>query len=795
MADVAANTSTTANFAVGANSMQYSGRFETAGDVDWIRLSLAAGTVYRFYGSAQTDANPDAGDILMYLRRPDGTHILSDGEDGVGLNAYFEYVPMTSGTYYLAVAEYEEVPGTYDVTVLSFSGAQSAASPDQFLTSGGDSAVSSGSDAVRIAGQGNDYQNNFFRILGEQGNDSLWGDDRVNVISGGLGDDVVFGRGGSDEIWGGPGNDLLNGDGGNDQIYADAGDDEVNGGEGDDYLAGHLGEDTLRGGNGYDLLTGGADDDRLDGGALDDQLYGDDGDDFLIPGTGNDDVEGGPGVDLIYYGDNPGAMYVDLAQGVATDTTGKIDELTGIEAVWGSSFADTIRGNAAANRLLGQNGDDLLEGRGGADELIGGGGVDMASYQQSQAGVTVDLRAGTSAGGDAQGDVLNSIENLQGSGFGDTLSGDGGANLLNGADGNDVLRGRGGADRLEGGAGVDIVSYTDSAAGVQVDLRSGRGVGGDAAGDVLISIETVHGSALADNLAGGAGVDTLRGFDGNDVLRGRGGADRLDGGNGLDIASYTDSAAAVQVDLRTGQGAGGDAAGDRLISIETLHGSGHADGLAGGVGADTLRGFDGDDVLRGRGGADLMEGGDGIDTVTYTDSAQGVDVDLTTGIGIGGDAAGDRLTSIETLHGSNLADRLIGAAGAETLRGFGGDDRLSGGGGADLLEGGGGADVFVYTSITDSAGAAGRDTIGDFNRAEGDRIDLTRIDADPDVAGVQAFRFLGNQAFDGAAGALTVQVLTASTSLVLIDVDGDLVRDMEIVVRGIGAGAAGDFVL
>ncbi|MAD39598.1 MAG: hypothetical protein CMO30_02530 [Tistrella sp.] len=470
MADVAANTSTTANFAVGANSMQYSGRFETAGDVDWIRLSLAAGTVYRFYGSAQTDANPDAGDILMYLRRPDGTHILSDGEDGVGLNAYFEYVPATSGTYYLAVAEYEEVPGTYDVTVLSFSGAQSAASPDQFLTSGGDSAVSSGSDAVRIAGQGNDYQNNFFRILGEQGNDSLWGDDRVNVISGGLGDDVVFGRGGSDEIWGGPGNDLLNGDGGNDQIYADAGDDEVNGGEGDDYLAGHLGEDTLRGGNGYDLLTGGADDDRLDGGALDDQLYGDDGDDFLIPGTGNDDVEGGPGVDLIYYGDNPGAMYVDLAQGVATDTTGKIDELTGIEAVWGSSFADTIRGNAAANRLLGQNGDDLLEG-------------------------------------------------------------------------------------------------------------------------------------------------------------------------------------------------------------------------------------------------------------------------------------------------------------------------------------GGGADVFVYTSITDSAGAAGRDTIGDFNRAEGDRIDLTRIDADPDVAGVQAFRFLGNQAFDGAAGALTVQVLTASTSLVLIDVDGDLVRDMEIVVRGIGAGAAGDFVL
>ncbi|MGV0757876.1 calcium-binding protein [Tistrella mobilis] len=734
MADVAANTSTTANFAVGANSMQYSGRFETAGDVDWIRLSLTAGTVYRFYGSAQTDANPDAGDILMYLRRPDGTHILSDGEDGVGLNAYFEYVPMTSGTYYLAVAEYEEVPGTYDVTVLSFSGAQSAASPDQFLTSGGDSAVSSGSDAVRIAGQGNDYQNNFFRILGEQGNDSLWGDDRVNVISGGLGDDVVFGRGGSDEIWGGAGDDLLNGDGGNDQIYADAGDDEVNGGEGNDYLAGHLGEDTLRGGNGYDLLTGGADDDRLDGGALDDQLYGDDGDDFLIPGAGSDDVEGGPGVDLIYYGDNSGPVHVNLVQGVTTDTNGKIDQLTGIEAVWGSPFADRIRGDAAINRLLGQNGNDVLEGFGGGDELVG-------------------------------------------------------------AAGDDVLRGGGGADRLDGGAGVDAVSYTDSAAAVQVDLNLGTGAGGDAAGDLLTSIEIVHGTTLADKLSGTSGGETLRGFGGDDVLRGRGGADLLEGGSGVDAVSYTDSVSAVQVDLQSGLGAGGDAAGDVLTSIEIVHGSNFADKLSGGAEAEILRGFNGDDVLRGRGGADLLEGGNGVDVATYTDSAGGVEIDLSTGTGAGGDAAGDRLISIETVHGSNFVDVLIGSDRAETLRGFGGNDRLSGGRGADLLEGGGGADTFLYSSATESSGAGGHDIIGDFNRLQGDRIDLSQIDADPGQIGLQAFRFLGNQAFDGAAGALTVEVQDASTSLVLIDINGDLVAEMAILVRGMGSGLAEDFAL
>ena len=51
------------------------------------------------------------------------------------------------------------------------------------------------------------------------------------------------------------------------------------------------------------------------------------------------------------------------------------------------------------------------------------------------------------------------------------------------------LRGRGGADLLEGGAGRDTASYTDSAAGVVVDLRSGNGSGGDA--EVVLSDETI----------------------------------------------------------------------------------------------------------------------------------------------------------------------------------------------------------------------------------------------------------------------------------------------------------------
>ena len=66
-------------------------------------------------------------------------------------------------------------------------------------------------------------------------------------------------------------------------------------------------------------------------------------------------------------------------------------------------------------------------------------------------------------------------------------------------------------------------------------------------------------------MAGGAGADTLIGG---------GGADVLIGGGGTDLADYSTSAAAVYVDLNlnTSQ-VGGDAAGDRLFTIENVTGA------------------------------------------------------------------------------------------------------------------------------------------------------------------------------------------------------------------------------
>jgi len=68
-------------------------------------------------------------------------------------------------------------------------------------------------------------------------------------------------------------------------------------------------------------------------------------------------------------------------------------------------------------------------------------------------------------------------------------------------------------------------------------------------------------------------------------------------------------------------------------------------------------------------------------------SAAGVRVNLATGVGTGGSAAGDTFIEIENLAGSIYADRLTGDAGANRLSGGAGDDVLAGGAGADLLQG------------------------------------------------------------------------------------------------------------
>jgi Ca2+-binding RTX toxin-like protein len=165
-----------------------------------------------------------------------------------------------------------------------------------------------------------------------------------------------------------------------------------------------------------------------------------------------------------------------------------------------------------------------------------------------------------------------------------------------------------------------------------------------------------------------------------------------------------------------------------------------------------------------------------------------------TGIGSGGDAQGDTLSGIENISGSQGSDSLIGNAGVNTLQGWNGNDVLTGGDGKDTLAGGAGADRFVYSTIAQSPVGANADRITDFSHAQGDRIDLSVIDANTAAAGNQAFSFIGSGLYTGVAGQLRYSQVAGVTTIAG-DVNGDGASDFHIQLTGAIALVAADFVL
>jgi Tol biopolymer transport system component len=232
--------------------------------------------------------------------------------------------------------------------------------------------------------------------------------------------------------------------------------------------------------------------------------------------------------------------------------------------------------------------------------------------------------------------------------------------------------------------------------------------------------------------------------------------------------------------------------------------------LRGGRGDDVIRGLDGEDRLIGGLGNDTLDGGEGVDQADYQDLRQNAVINLSTGVAVIG-AQRDQLIDIEDATGGRGADRLIGSngdnflfgaggsdtleggSGDDTLNGFNGSDRLVGGFGRDLLTGGTGADRFVV----DKLGLENTDVIIDFNRAAGDAIDVSLLDANATVGGNQAFRYIGAAAFTGVAGQLRWETNGGEDPdlIVEMDTDGDGFADAAIMVLGTGSLFSGDFIL
>nr|WP_246498791.1 calcium-binding protein [Microvirga soli] len=506
--------------------------------------------------------------------------------------------------------------------------------------------------------------------------------------------------------------------------------ENANGGAGDDRIQGNSAHNNLTGNDGSDSLNGGTGSDTLDGGSGNDDLQG---------GAGGDHLSGGAGYDFASYYHASGAVVANLTNAGANTGEAAGDTYSGIEALGGSRFNDTLTGDGDGNNLYGHDGNDRLVGLAGRDYMVGGAG-------------------------------------------------------------DDVLEGGAEGDWLIGGDGYDAVAYTTA---VTVNLSDASQNTGEAAGDTYESIEGLYGSNFADRLTGNAvdntiyggwGEDMLAGLagndrlyagDSNDNLVGGAGADVLDGGNGFDYAEYHTATTGVVVDLLSAWRNTGDAAGDSYVSIEGIGGSAYNDELVGNHLGNELYGHGGWDSLEGRGGADWMYGGAGYDFATYYAATAGVKANLSNSSGNTGDAAGDMYFDIEGLGGSSYNDvltgnggynelfghwgndELFGLADGDYLSGGEGHDLLVGGAGSDWLTGGNGSDLFRFDTALSSANV---DIVNDFT-VGADRLQLSRyvFTAFQNVGEVSASQFTIGAAASTSAHRL---IYNNATGAVSYDADG-----------------------
>jgi Ca2+-binding RTX toxin-like protein len=566
------------------------------------------------------------------------------------------------------------------------------------------------------------------------------------AVDGSRFDDIITGDSGRNDIYGNNGNDVIDGGAGYDYINPGNGDDTWVY-DPDDYVYEYFedygggpyagGIDTIDASSASNSVFIAMSDyyfrgfENLIGSSFDDQLTGSSWDNVIEGGAGADLIDGGGFSqmgDTASYASSDAAVTVDLSTGTGSGGDAEGDVLSNIQFLLGSQFDDVLTGNSATN---------ILEGGAGADQLDGGvpdpsgGTLDFASYAGSAEGVTVNLADPSLNTGDAAGDSYTNINGLIGSSFDDILIGDDqdnylvdgmiiyssyyfGPNLLFGM-GDDWIDGGAGVDQISTGAGNDTVVY-DAQDGMVVD-EGGQGL----FGGVVNTFDTVDASSSAtgvtidlntnyigfDRIIGSEFADTLTGNGDDNVFVGGAGADSLDGGPaGSDTASYAGSAA-VAVDLGLGTATGGYAEGDTFTSIENLIGSANA---------DSLTGDSNNNVLEGGAGADQLTGGDGVDTASYIGSDAAVAVDLAAETATGGDAAGDTLSSIENLVGSDFGDTLTGDAA---------NNRIEGAGGADVMDGGLSPDTFAYKSLSESVEGQ-MDTISGFEWGlGGDVIDCS----------------------------------------------------------------------
>lgn len=661
------------------------------------------------------------------------------------------------------------------------------------------------------------------------------------TVTGGSGNDYLSGFGGSDTLSGGAGDDVLNSaqgvasiDGGVGTDYWEADVSGILAGLVVDAAASQSTSQGTAGGHAIRNIEGM----RVSSGAGNDNLntQGFSTNDAIYTSAGNDTVSAGLGFDTIDGGADTDTLVIDYSS--MTTAVSRVydagwwiytDKLNTAAVRWYGFETFNITGGAGSDQLYGGANNDVLTGNAGNDVLFGGSGKDTISggegndrwvgdYSGATAALTLTLSA--SGGGTIRANgvvsptistVLTGIENvtLNTGASNDVINtlavrGD---NVINLGEGNDTLKLGGGRHVVDGqghgGIGDTLVlNFSSSTTSIRHIYDAGWYKFSDTAGlnsarYTGFEIFDVYGGSGNDRLWTWSGDDRLAGGGGNDVLTGNGGNDVLTGGPGDDIFVYASSGNGF--DTITDAGAGD------TIRINGRDFTGVAVTEGNGTGITTNQVQISVDTVNNE--TTLYVGSDGTPGADVTILLQGTyntgaftlsthDIKVTAGSTNPGTPGNDVLSGTsgnDELSGGEGADTLMGKAGNDILDGGTGNDTLTGGAGVDLLTGGDGADTFVYASIWEStSGTLYHDRITDFTSGS-DLINLSAIDANPVLAGNQAFSFIGSDPFGGNAGELRFD---ATTGLVLADVNGDGITDLEIYLPNVhGTLLATDFVL
>ncbi|RIL12495.1 hypothetical protein DCC79_01240 [bacterium] len=549
------------------------------------------------------------------------------------------------------------------------------------------------------------------------------GDDGIDVLFGGPGDDKLYGGSGGtiklpgqdfcllwgNLLFGGAGGDLLRGDyetwdssapqGGIDLAFGGPGGDTIEGAGGSLVVIGDI--TSLQAvviwfGN---LLFGGADDDTIRGadaadlgGCVNAELAG-----FLsdagVTGLG-------------------GAADLILAGG-GYDT---VDAYDGIDFVFGATGDDTLRADDGGIVVVPIDGipvpiafGNLMFGGEGEDTIRSKGRLGVAAVPPLEIDV---LFGGPCDDGIFAGDGFNVAFGNRGS---DTIVADDGVNLLFGNAHDDVISAGSGLSVALGNLGDDVISGGADALGIYV-LLGNRDKDDITGGDGLT---VAFGNRGDDAVRGGVGVG---------ILFGNGGHDDIDGGDGLTVAfgnrgDDTVGAGNGVAVLLGNQGADDVQCADVLcvalgnldpdlvsaggIGLSALFGNAGEDRVTTGTGLGVAFGNDGDDIVRAGGGGALFALGNGGDDVIV--GGPGVNVAF-------GNTGNDQYFSG---GGANL---VFGNAGDDTTRGGPGSDLLFGNSGLDTLVGGhGGPDVLFGNRDGDTLGTNDGDDLAFGNRG-GDHV-------------------------------------------------------------------------